>query len=165
MENPRWEWPVSIPVMSLQRTEAAFSFQGGSPFCDRDANIAVWLAETFPGTGLSGADSVDLATYFTNDELLNLMGGEDKVRTLHSFSPQQIRFVAEQAMENEAIFLRDGHRNIFPLVNWKDDKLFWIGINWKPEKSKFIPYIFNVKEISRGWNPGNRLFSRIPNWL
>ena len=150
-----------IPHLAEANLSGIF-FDENSPFGAIDSNLAAWLPERCPSTLQIQFASEMLEEHMNNQELINYCGGEQAIRESHLFTPQQIRYLAEKTLnESSNHLLQNGFSNLFFVWNDDEQKIYIVGSVFDKKISKFVPYIYRIRNLYRSWSKGNRIFKRI----
>lgn len=151
----------NIPEQSGAYIKDIFVESDKSSFGEVDTNLGSWLPEKFPATKATSFSVYKLDQHLNNQEVIDYLGGEEKIIKDYIFSPQQIKYLVELTQESDSgPMIKDGFSNLFFVFNSEENKLYFIGVVWDISISKFVPYIYRPRNLYRSWSKGNQLFIR-----
>lgn len=150
---------MTIPPLEAATAADVFAESNESPFGAIDSNIHAWLSADYPATQECLIEGWILKEHRDNLELIEFLGGFDLVRKIHIFTPQQIRFLAEQPADQSPL-QRNGFSNLFFVSSLKDQNLYIVGVVWDESVGKFVPYVYRVRNLYRSWSKGNQVFCK-----
>jgi hypothetical protein len=150
---------ISIPPQPNQSIRENFNEVGSTIFGSVDSNIAAWLPESFDAVDEEVAKVYKLLEPLNNQEVVNVIGGEEEIIQKHLFTPAQIRYLAEQQQKGEiGALLIDGYSNLFFVYNHEKQILYLMGVVWDKSISKWAPYIYRLRNLYRAWSRSNQIF-------
>jgi hypothetical protein len=146
-----------IPPLPEADVSEIFLETEGSPFCEVDSNLVAWIPGVHGETASAAFRSRILDSHQNNNELTELLGGSEEISRSDTFTPQQIRYLAERSMHGGPL-LRNGFSNLF-FVHSVQRELYIVGVVRHAERRKFVPYIYRTRNLYRSWSKGNQVFS------
>lgn len=149
----------SIPPLPQADASDIFLETEDSPFCEVDSNLVAWIPGVHGETASKAFRSQVLDAHQNNNELAELLGGSEEISRSDTFTPQQIRYLAEHSVHGGPL-LRNGFSNLF-FVHSVQKELYIVGVVWNAERRKFVPYIYRTRNLYRSWSKGNQVFSSL----
>lgn len=142
---------INIPAQKEVLLDEVFSQQ---IFAAIDSNLVAWLPEKFPPTSTAQIYSYQIMKPLNNKELVESIGGLEKIRSIHLFSPTQIKYLVTQ----NVYLQKNGYQNLFFVSNPKTNETYLLGVVYDKSVKRFVPYIYRLRNLYRAWSTGNRLF-------
>ena len=149
------------PIKILAQEEADLGFLFGQQFFGAvDSNIAAWLPSSLPFTPATEVSAFELKEPLNNQELIDAIGGLELIFSDHLFSPTQIVDLVARSAAGEDILQKNGFQNLFFVFNTETEQAYLVGVVYDESISKWVPYIYRLRNQYRAWSRGNRLFLR-----
>ncbi len=144
---------MKIPKLPASKLNEIFVETKDGLFGAIDSNLESWLQQEQNDTAEVDVEENYLEIHKDNQELIESFGGEKKIITNHTLSPQQIKFLVENQ-----VLQANGLSNLFFVYSKKESKLFIIGVVFDKSISKYVPYIYRTRNVYRAWTKGNKIF-------